>query len=475
MVGHVEELRQTEPPNVATAPRLTAVDEELRRQFAEPVDQDAEFWSSPKRDRRESIHSLFQYPAMMVPIVQRQLIQMITRIQPGVNLLLDPFVGAGTTLVSGMHCGLSCYGQDINPLAILLCRVKLGPFPSTHLSQRVLAVCTTAKQDTSTDIDVTFPNRDKWFQSQVAIELTRLQRAIRREEDLWTRRFFWAILAETVRLTGNDRTSTYKLHARPAEEIAKRDVSPLGMFTVLINRNVADLNAHIRTLEQAGQLHDGQYVGDVRVDLTDTGVGIIRASTDHNTYDLVVTSPPYGDNTSTVPYGQHSYLPLQWIDLADIDPLAETGGFLRTQQEIDRRSLGGHQPKNLPQTIKELGQRSVALADTFRTLAAQPPDRAARVAAFYADFDNSLEHIINAISPNAYLLWTVGNRQVGGMEIPNDQILTELLGLRQVLPVAQLERTILYKRMAIRNKIAPTMGDERILLFRKNVDTERLA
>ena len=83
-------------------------------------------------------------------------------------------------------------------------------------------------------------------------------------------------------------------------------------------------------------------------------------------YDVVVTSPPYGNNATTVPYGQYSYLPLQWIDLADIgdDVNAE---FLRTTHEIDRRSLGGSR-RVPPESLEGVLKASPALGRLLKRL-----------------------------------------------------------------------------------------------------------
>lgn len=35
-------------------------------------------------------------------------------------------------------------------------------------------------------------------------------------------------------------------------------------------------------------------------------------------FDLMITSPPYGDSRTTVAYGQFSRLSLQWLDLENI-------------------------------------------------------------------------------------------------------------------------------------------------------------
>lgn len=454
-------------PHMNRVSHLSNVDDLLRAEIARLTESDEQLWSSPYRDMRESVHAFFQYPAMMIPVVQRRLIEVITNVQDGIKCMLDPFVGAGTTLTAAMYKGLDCYGQDINPLAVLLSRSKTGPFFYDALSRRTLEVIEAARADASQEVAVDFPNLDKWFRRDVAIELSRLKRAILCESQTWARRFMWITLAETIRLTGNDRTSTYKLHIRPADEIASRDLLPIDIFSELILRNLNDLKRFKGDLERAGYVRRGRFTGKVEVVLRDTGEEIIRPDGQVNhVYDLLVTSAPYGDNTSTITYGQHSYLPLQWIDLEDISPEADES-FLRTTQEIDRRSLGGSRSRKLSEQIEQLRSKSHSLSSTFDALANKPRDRASRVAAFYLDFVKALDHIVSALAVNAYMIWTVGNRCVGGVEVPNDRILTELLEARNAQLVTQVERRIYQKRMPPRNRISKTMSREKILIFRK--------
>ena len=76
---------------------------------------------------------------------------------------------------------------------------------------------------------------------------------------------------------------------------------------------------------------NGYYRGDITVRLGDSA----KLKPAQDIHDLLVTSPPYGDNTSTVPYGQYSYLPLQWIDLHDIDE--DANSRLPSHDPRDRR------------------------------------------------------------------------------------------------------------------------------------------
>ena len=58
-------------------------------------------------------HGFYQYPAGMQPVAAAH---MLSILPPG--LLLDPFVGGGTTLVEGMRCGWQTVGADASPLAV---------------------------------------------------------------------------------------------------------------------------------------------------------------------------------------------------------------------------------------------------------------------------------------------------------------------------------------------------------------------
>ena len=65
------------------------------------------------------------------------------------------------------------------------------------------------------------------------------------------------------------------------------------------------------------------------------------------------------------------------------------------------------------------------------------------------------------------MIWTVGNRCVGGEPVPTDAILTDLLAAKGSQLVTRISRTIPSKRMATRNAITSTMRGEAILVFRK--------
>jgi PIN domain nuclease of toxin-antitoxin system len=437
--------------------------EQLEYLLASYSDNDKDFWAFKDRALREHAHTYFQYPAMMVPKMQGQLIEAVRKTIPGVKHIFDPFVGSGTTMTEAMMQGLDFTGQDINPLAVLICRAKIGPFHDQKLREKLASIIDKAKKDQSSQIDVDFQGLDKWFLPKIAIELSCIRRSIQNEQELWCRRFCWVALAETVRITSNSRTSTFKLHIRPIDQIRRRElsISPISTFETIAKRNLDNLSQQKELLEACDLLERGLYRGNIEIKHKDAA-----AKADNvELYDLLITSPPYGDNKSTVPYGQHSFLPLQWIDLSDIDENMNAE-WLKSTHEIDSRSLGG-QLHDASENIEQLCNLSKSFGQIIEDLKDEPKDRRIRVAAFCRDLNNCIDPILQSLKPDAYMIWTIGNRRVGNRPVPIDRILIELLSVRGVTLITKLQRTIPVKRMALRNSLSSTMRAEIVLVMKK--------
>jgi hypothetical protein len=422
----------------------------------------SEYWDFRTAKKRSDGRPYFQYPAMMVPRMQGALLDAFMDgglIQPKV---LDSFAGSGTILLEAMNRGLDFCGLDVNPLAILLCRVKKGPFLVDCIEHEATSLVKRLRRAGGMTSAVEFPNASKWFSQGTVARLSRIHRAIRMLDNVAVRRFLWLALAETVRLSSNSRTSTFKLHVRPRTDLKKDKRDAQETFEKVLARNIDLLRGHRDELREKGRLSNGHYKGTIDVRVGDAAAA---SPFQPRSFDLVITSPPYGDNTSTVPYGQHSYLPLQWIPFEDIGADADPA-CLATTQEIDRRSLGGYS-EGAVEADTMVSEISSTYRDTIDKLASQRFDRALRVGAFTRDLHQSLKTMARALRLNGYLAVTLGNRNVGGLPVPLDRIVEELLLGLHFVPVASLSRRIPQKRMASRNSRGETMRSERVLVMRK--------
>lgn len=423
---------------------------------------DKEILNGENHDKREFVRKILNYPAMMVPSVQESIIKAIITFLPENRSLIDPFMGAANSLVAGMKYGFNVYGQDINPLSILISQVKTADYDIQELNKALSRINYFVQNDTYNTIDVNFNNISKWFKIEVQEDLSKLRRAILAEENIVIRKFFWVALAEVIRNCSNDRTSTFKMHIRTSEDIHNRKIFPVNNFLNLSKKSIADFEDFRNSLEKESLLDKGNYIKDTEVKW---GNSMQKVLTDKK-YQLLLTSPPYGDNHTTVTYGQFSYLPLQWIPVTEIDDTI-TLDYLKVINEIDSNSLGGKNLVSSKELEDKLFPKSNTLKEYFNFLTPEEINKARKVLNFINDLDITIDNVLEKMDINSYHVWTIGNRNVNNKEVKNDKILTELLESKGLFLVTDLTRDILSKRMPGRNNFSDTMSKEKILIFKK--------
>jgi hypothetical protein len=417
-------------------------------------------WDYHQQSYRYGLHGLLKYPAMMVPQMQGDLLDAALRASPSIVEVLDPFVGAGTTLVESLARDLNFTGIDINPLAILACQAKSGPFLGQAYAAKVAVLLRTVSRDRGKSIDADFPERRKWFSTLASIQLSRVRRAICSESSPWARKLMWLAFAETVRAVSNSRRSTYKLHIRPPEELSEI-ADPIEHFRGTVCDSVARVSWHEEELGNRGVLRRGRVARSVS---TFCG-GIADFSTRRVAFaDLIITSPPYGDNASTVSYGQFSYLQLRWIPEGDL-PLGAAS--FQNAYAVDGRSLGGSLRGSI-EHAEQLSAGSPAARNFIDALAAlQRRDLMSKALAFLRDYERALMSASNLLRPGGYAIWTVGDRRVGGVRLPLGEITADLLSRLGMPTQGHIERAIPQKRTPQRNSQGSTMDQERVLITRK--------
>lgn len=435
----------------------SAVADALRRRLDARTSANPDFWSFSHLRSRSGNHALFQYPAMMVPELQGALLDDLRAVSPGSELVYDPFAGSGTVMLESLYRGLEFHGSDINPLAILLCQVKANPPTAAAGESAVSRVAARTAAIKSPTVPV-FAGVDKWFKPEIKTGLAQLRAAILGEEELVDRQFLWVCLAETVRLVSNSRISTFKLHTYTAEEIARRESDAIKVFKSVGSQNVAHLKQHWARLELLPESRRTPRVLLLPGSVSDPWVAPRQA-------DVLMTSPPYGDNKTTVPYGQHSYLPLQWIAHADI-PGAFDETLMESTHRIDLLSLGG--------SLKEADAARDALCDKSATLSEwlpridEKPALRKKVLSFVRDYQRALNALSPRLKDGAFCFFTLGERRVGKQTFPLVDITRELLVADNHEEVMTIERVLpgSRKRMAAKNSQGATMAQEWVLVTR---------
>lgn len=121
------------------------------------------------------LHNLHPYPARFIPQIPARLIELFP--PPDGTAVFDPFCGAGATLIAAIESGFPAVGIDLNPIAVLISKVKTTPLTMPLL---VLAEDLVAAAQTETPVVPPLPRLDHWFEADVQEALAVLTAGIRR-------------------------------------------------------------------------------------------------------------------------------------------------------------------------------------------------------------------------------------------------------------------------------------------------------
>lgn len=418
--------------------------ETLRRLLRRLADSPPPAWSETKAHVRPNLHGIIRYPAMMVPSMQGDIIDAVLSSLNRECRVFDPFVGSGTTMTESLLRGLDFTGVDINPLAILVCEAKAAIDEGVDVNELESRVLSYVDADRRTSVDIEFPNRSKWFKDDAAMVLSRIRRAICAEPIKGVRKILWTVFAETIRLCSNSRTSTYKLHIRPHDEYVSA-----GRLRDIFESN---LNNAIRRINEYRLVARRYPTRRPKVKII---CGDIRSADLPNevAHQLLITSPPYGDNQTTIPYGQFSYLALKCIPQQDL-PTACAEYLLSTTHSLDTASLGG---SALGADYKQ--DAMCVVSRSFESFVAKVQKTgnitaARKVASFMYDFFEALDHIRSVSARNkqsAHWVMTTGNRTAGGIPVPFDAICRDIVIFLEGTTIASFGRRLPTKRMPSRN------------------------
>lgn len=382
----------------------------------------------PGVETQHATHGIHPYVAAINPPLASSLIRHYV---PEGAVILDPFCGGGGVLVEAVLAKRKAVGCDVNPLAVLLSRVKTRYADSGQaekLFRKAMAEAERAGPNLPTD-DI--PEVVKfWYLDSSLAPLKALRAAILKIEEDPIRELFQAALSATAR----DVMLTYRGEIR-LRKLQGRDLARFqpDVFAAFRKRAVT-------AIARVGSLPKGCHAkvkwGDARQ--------IGEAARCHT----VITSPPYGDDKNGVGYFQFSRNMLYWIGV----PLEE----LKAQKQsfLGGMANGVHGVPETPTLQRTLG-----------IIKRQKDVHHREAASFYTDYFNALKRMASVTEERVIII--IGDRVLSRTEINNGHITTEFMGAISW----DLERY--YSRQIIKKRIANLGGDgggialEHIMVFRK--------
>lgn len=455
------------------------------------------FWDFKNADTRELTHGLHNYPAVMVYPISRNILKVVKSISP-ISSLLDPFSGSGTVLVEGIVGGVNTvYGNDLNPLARFMSKVKTTPIVRHHLDDLNNRLKSELERDLARygdvlnsidvyiadnlNLDITakdgwgsnaidylcsyladnscnlvlpdFKNIGYWYRPRVLLELQIIKNCIKQIDESVERDFALLAFSEITRTTSNRRNGEFKMFRMPSDRVKQFNPDVIKEFLTVLRRNSEKMAAFTDMYKNL------KSAPNVTI-LSENSTSLIGVP--DNSIDLMVTSPPYGDSRTTVAYGEFSKLSLQWLDIEETtDELIAS---------MDRSLMGGKKFRN----GFEYTLDSETLRSSLNKIKDSDIERAGDVYSFYKDLDDTIAAISKKMKQGAYQFWVVGNRTVKMETLQTDKILVELSRKYGLIHVYSIDRNIPNKVMPALNsptnetgKKAATMTNEHIVILRK--------
>ena len=405
-----------------------------------------ESWDFREFDTKEYTHCFHTYPAMMIPQIARKLLNAYG-VEGG--WLLDPYCGTGTSLVEASLFGMHSTGCDINPLVRLIATAKSTPLCLSALDETLSKLNESLfeieyREGHLPDAPIpNIPNLTYWFSEEVIRTLAHLRAVIRHEKDKALQNFILVAFSETVREVSYTRNGEFKLYRMPENKLKDFKPDVLGIFTKKLRRNRQGLAAFLEKRKNV----------NVSVSMVNTVEGQLPTPHPPAGYDIVITSPPYGDSQTTVAYGQFSRLAAEWIGLPNA-------------RKVDKIAMGGMRSK---ETL--IGS---PVSSAFEKIRLIDEKRAEEVSAFYIDLERSIRSIAEACSPHATICYVVGNRCVKGVRLPTDEFVVDTFRQHGFLHKTTIVRNIPNKRMPKKNspsniagETSPTMHEENIVVCQR--------
>lgn len=336
-------------------------------------------------------HQFFRYYGKFPSIVGREI---ITRFTPSATgAVLDCYAGSGTTLVEAQIAGFSSYGVDINPLAVLACKVKTGYFDSLTLQEMAESVLRKASEATPWRPKSSPAKIDKWFSAEAQEELGQLRAMIDTLPEGPTKDFIIVAYLGIVRRCSN----AYDGEVRPHIKADKKPRRPLEAF----RDKIADM---LKGLAQLDELRPPKVYSHTEIadNRTPGSYDFVADAS----VELLVAHPPYLNSFN---YLQVFSLEFYWAE-----------GMSAVWQDATATEIKTAEHKAWPATNVNL------------------------VKAYYEDFASTMKSASSRLSSGGIAAIVVGDATIRGRLEPVHRLMADSLIESGLEPVEMWFRTTHY-------------------------------
>ena len=343
-------------------------------------------------------HDVHAFAAKFPPQLPRAFIRGLT--VPG-DIVLDPMMGSGTTIVEALLEGRRGIGLDIDPLALRVSHAKTVPMSADELRDIGLKVISQA-QDLLSDNGIErliqkFDSRTKefidyWFYPHTQRELAALVLSMQTVDISLVRRFLELTFSSIiVTKSGGVSRARDLAHSRPHLDIEKTPKNALEQFSLRLQKNIKSIG-HLETPDAIV----APLPGDARA-----------MPLKNEVIDLIVTSPPYAN---AIDYMRAHKFPLVWLG-ASVVNLTE----LRARY-IGSEKINGVQYAALPDKTESIIQE----------LEKQDRKKSSILQKYFTEMQAVLVEMYRVLRKDSPAIVVVGPSIMRGIDVQTHHCLAEI-------------------------------------------------
>jgi len=367
-----------------------------------------------------STHGFHKYPSKFIPHIPRWAIEKYLNNYEG-KWVLDPFCGSGTTLLEGLLYGHNVMGIDIDPLSVLIAKVKTTPIAPARLNE---IYCWLVKEINVQRRQGTFKpacsNLNHWFTKDAINKLSLMRTLIdeipsrfgNSEQNKDIADLLLVCFSSIIRRVSNadnESQKTYVSHTKvkEPEEAISLFMEQLNMFkeriTDFSNRVNHELTREVIRSSSTENLHDKLKGRDI---------------------DLVVTSPPY---IKAIDYIYNQMVELFWIgDLFDLD--TQTKQNAMKVHYIGTKQLSKSTYKEYTPFKETLGL--IKLDDKLKEIYTKDKKNGHKHAfitfKYFSDMEKHFVEIAKCLKPNTHYIMVVGDSSVSSVFLETNAFLASI-------------------------------------------------
>lgn len=379
-------------------------------------------------DTSYASHDFHAFPAKFPPQLPEKFILGLTCKD---EVVLDPMMGSGTTIVEAVLNDRQAVGFDIDPLARLITRVKTTPLDLDLVYESGQAVTRAAMRSASEHRDRLIEQLsvqwdpktkkfiDYWFARETQIELIALRNEICKIRDESIRAFLELVFSACIITKSGGVSLAFDLaHTRPHRaKVVRSNGGQIIIGEELVGSDNSRVLLLSKTLKPAFQEFQKRFsqnlasLADMKWSLRPPM--LYEGDAQHLTIpdssiDLIVTSPPYASNA--IDYMRAHKFSLVWLGYA-IDNL----GIARSDY------IGGE--ATMDYSFEELPPHTVALIEAFEEL---DPKKSKVLRRYYSEMKRVLAELYRVLRPGKALVLVVASSVMRGKDTETDQCLAEI-------------------------------------------------